>query len=226
MKIAITASGEDFNSPVDRVFGRAKYFVITDPEETSVEVLGNSQNVNAAQGAGIQAAQQIANKCIDVLLTGNVGPNAFRALDSGSIKVFQFENEENKGDAAEEKPFSEKLFQHIMKPTHMGEMDKPSGHAVITGPCGDTDEFFVKIFSSRIQEIRFRTTGCFFTIAACDAVATLAEGRMVREALRINEEAVIEYLGGLPDDHKHCALLAANTLHRALRAYVIRGTGL
>ena len=90
MKIAITASGEDFNSPVDRVFGRAKYFVITDPEETSVEVLGNSQNVNAAQGAGIQAAQHIANKSVDVLLTGNVGPNAFRALDAASIQVFQF----------------------------------------------------------------------------------------------------------------------------------------
>jgi len=141
-------------------------------------------------------------------------------------EMFDEIRENKKEDAAEEKTFSEKLLQHIMKPTHMGEMEKPSGHAVITGPCGDTDEFFAKIFSSRIQEIRFRTTGCFFTIAACDAVATLAEGRMVREALRINEEAVIEYLGGLPEDHKHCALLAANTLHRALRAYVIRGTGL
>jgi len=90
MKIAITASGEDLNSPVDRVFGRARFFVIMDPEETSIEVLENSQNVNAAQGAGIQAAQQIANKCIDVVLTGNVGPNAFRALDAVSIKVYQF----------------------------------------------------------------------------------------------------------------------------------------
>ena len=90
MKIAITASGEDLNSPVDRVFGRTRFFVIMDPEETSIEVLENSQNVNAAQGAGIQAAQQIANKCIDVVLTGNVGPNAFRALDAVSIKVYQF----------------------------------------------------------------------------------------------------------------------------------------
>ena len=93
MKVAITASGEDLNSPVDRVFGRARYFVITDPEETIVEVLENSQNVNAAQGAGIQSARQIANKSVDVVLTGNVGPNAFRALDAVSIKVFQFESD-------------------------------------------------------------------------------------------------------------------------------------
>ncbi|MFH2074999.1 MAG: NifB/NifX family molybdenum-iron cluster-binding protein [Pseudomonadota bacterium] len=90
MKVAITASGEDLNSPVDRVFGRARYFVITDPEETNVEVLENSQNVNAAQGAGIQSARQIANKSVDVVLTGNIGPNAFRALEAVPIRVFQF----------------------------------------------------------------------------------------------------------------------------------------
>ncbi|MCK9362425.1 MAG: NifB/NifX family molybdenum-iron cluster-binding protein [Syntrophales bacterium] len=90
MKVAITASGENLNSPVDRVFGRARYFVIADPEETNVEVFENSQNVNAAQGAGIQAAQQIADKCVDVVLTGNVGPNAFRALDAVSIKIYEF----------------------------------------------------------------------------------------------------------------------------------------
>jgi NifU-like protein involved in Fe-S cluster formation len=63
----------------------------------------------------------------------------------------QDENMENKGGDAEEKPFSAKVIHHVMEPTHMGEMGKPSGHAVITGPCGDTDEFFVRIFSSRIQ---------------------------------------------------------------------------
>jgi predicted Fe-Mo cluster-binding NifX family protein len=93
MKVAITASGGDLNSPVDRVFGRARYFVITDPEETNVEALENSQNVNAAQGAGIQSARQIANKSVDVVLTGNVGPNAFRALEAVSIKVYQFESD-------------------------------------------------------------------------------------------------------------------------------------
>jgi len=133
---------------------------------------------------------------------------------------------ENNGRDAEEAPFSTKVLHHVLEPTHLGEMAKPDGHAVITGPCGDTDEFFVRIFSSRIREVRFRTTGCFFTIAACDAVATMAEGRMVREGLQITQEAVIEYLEGLPDDHKHCALLAADTLHKALRSYLVRGTGL
>jgi nitrogen fixation NifU-like protein len=142
------------------------------------------------------------------------------------VRNKQDENMANNGGDAEEKPVSAKVLHHVMEPTHLGEMDKPDGHAVITGPCGDTDEFFLRIFSSRIREIRFRTTGCFFTIAACDAVATIAEGGTVHEGLRITQEAVIEYLEGLPDDHKHCALLAANTLHKALLAYLIRGPGL
>ena len=141
------------------------------------------------------------------------------------------ENEENEGagqagGTGGETMFSAMVIHHAMDPTHYGEMTKPDGHAVITGPCGDTDEFFVRAFSSRIREVRFRTTGCFFTVAACDAIAKMAEGRMVREAMGITQESVLEYLGGLPDDHKHCALLAADTLREALRAYATGGTGL
>ena len=135
----------------------------------------------------------------------------------------QNENMGNNGGDAEEESFSIKVLHHIMEPTHLGEMDKPDGYAVVTGPCGDTDEFFLRILSSRIREIRFRTTGCFFTVAACDAVATMAEGRTVRKGMRITKESILEYLGGMPNDHEHCALLAANTLHKAIRSYMVRG---
>lgn len=133
---------------------------------------------------------------------------------------------ETSPEEAAQETFSANVIHHAMQPTHFGKMDKPDGHALVQGTCGDTDEFSVKIFSGRIREIRFRTTGCFFTIACCDAAASLAEGRTVREGMRISGEAVLEYLGGLPQDHEHCALLAATTLHKALLSYVIRGIGL
>jgi nitrogen fixation NifU-like protein len=129
------------------------------------------------------------------------------------------------GEEAEQGVFSARVIHHAMEPTHWGAVEKPDGHAVITGPCGDTDEFFMRVVGGRIREVRFRTTGCFFTIAACDAVASLADGRTIREGLRITKESVLEYLGGMPEDHEHCALLAADTLHRALRECIIRGKG-
>lgn len=141
------------------------------------------------------------------------------------------ENERNEavnqeGQNAEEEINLGRLVRHAMGQAHCGGMDKPDAHAVIKGPCGDTDEFFLRITGGRIREVRFRTTGCFFTLASCEAAASLAEGKTVREGLRVNKEAVLEALGGLPKDHEHCALLAANTLHRALRTYIIRGKGL
>lgn len=87
MKIAVTSSGQDLDSPVDPRFGRAAYILIVDSDSLDVEVLDNAQNVNAFKGAGIQAATMISDKHADVLLTGYCGPNAFKALDAAKIKV-------------------------------------------------------------------------------------------------------------------------------------------
>jgi len=92
MKIAITAAGEDLSASVDRTFGRARWFVIVDEGSPKIEAITNQQNVEAAQGAGIQAARQMVNQGVGVLLTGNVGPNAFRALAAASIRIFQFDS--------------------------------------------------------------------------------------------------------------------------------------
>jgi predicted Fe-Mo cluster-binding NifX family protein len=88
MKIAVTSYGEDLASKIDRSFGRAKWFVVIDKETGTFEAHSNTQNVNAAQGAGIQAAQNISDLGADVVLTGNVGPNAYRTLNAASIKIF------------------------------------------------------------------------------------------------------------------------------------------
>jgi predicted Fe-Mo cluster-binding NifX family protein len=88
MKIAVTSYDKDITGKIDRSFGRAKWFVVVDTENDTVEAHSNEQNVNAVQGAGIQAAQNISNLGVDVILTGNVGPNAFRTLSAASIKIF------------------------------------------------------------------------------------------------------------------------------------------
>jgi predicted Fe-Mo cluster-binding NifX family protein len=72
---------------MDPRFGRAAYILIVDSDTLDVEVLDNTENVNAFKGAGIQAATMICDKKAQVLLTGYCGPNAFKALDAARIKV-------------------------------------------------------------------------------------------------------------------------------------------
>jgi len=87
MKIAISAQGTDLASPVDPRFGRAKTFIIYDTETGEFEAVDNEQNLNAAQGAGIQAAQNVAAHDVECVLTGHCGPNAFKTLDGAGIKT-------------------------------------------------------------------------------------------------------------------------------------------
>ena len=87
MKIAVSSQGTDLTSRVDPRFGRASYFLVFDTSDESLEVVENSQNVNAAQGAGVQAAESIAGKNVDIVVSGNFGPKAFRALDAAGVRL-------------------------------------------------------------------------------------------------------------------------------------------
>ena len=87
MKIAISSSGSDIDAQVDSRFGRCSYFIIYDTETEKTESIKN-EGSGAMGGAGILSAQTIINKGVDVLITGNVGPNAFHTLTAGGVKIY------------------------------------------------------------------------------------------------------------------------------------------
>jgi len=86
MTIAISAAGLDLDAQVDPRFGRCRYFVLVDLETTQFEALENSSAMGSG-GVGISAAQVIAGKGVEVVITGNCGPNAYKALSAAGIKV-------------------------------------------------------------------------------------------------------------------------------------------
>jgi len=88
MKIIITSEGTSLESPVDPRFGRAKYFVLVDAETGELSTHDNAQNLNAPQGAGIQAAQTVARLGAEAVLTGHVGPKAFTTLQAANVAVY------------------------------------------------------------------------------------------------------------------------------------------
>jgi predicted Fe-Mo cluster-binding NifX family protein len=87
MRIAVTASQASCDSPVDSRFARARLFLVHDDSSGTWEGVENSQALDAPQGAGIQAAETLANRQIDVVLTGHCGPKAFRAFLAAGITV-------------------------------------------------------------------------------------------------------------------------------------------
>jgi predicted Fe-Mo cluster-binding NifX family protein len=86
MKIAFSSSGTDQSAQVDPRFGRCQYFVIVDTDSGKTEAIRNAAQ-SAGGGAGIQAAQTVAGQGAETVLTGNVGPNAHRALQAAKITV-------------------------------------------------------------------------------------------------------------------------------------------
>ena len=85
MKVAIPVAGPDLDADVDQHFGRCEQFVIVDPETMEFEVVRNT-GTHASGGAGITAAELIANQGANVVIAGNMGPNAVRMMGAAGLQ--------------------------------------------------------------------------------------------------------------------------------------------
>ena len=88
-KIAVTCEEPSLDSQIDPRFGRAAGFLVVKPESMEFEYIDNGSSQVMAQGAGIQAAENISRSGAKILLTGYVGPKAFRGLEAAGIKIGQ-----------------------------------------------------------------------------------------------------------------------------------------
>jgi predicted Fe-Mo cluster-binding NifX family protein len=89
MKIAVTSTDNHLKASVDLRFGRCPFYVIFETEDNKIknhEFVENTA-IEQMRGAGITAAQLVANKGVNVVITGNIGPRAFDALTSSGIKI-------------------------------------------------------------------------------------------------------------------------------------------
>jgi len=118
------------------------------------------------------------------------------------------------------KVYAKTVVEHATNPRNVGDIEDADGFALFTGPCGDTMEIWLKVSNDTITAATFMTDGCGTTVAAGSMVTELAKGKRISQALRISQENVLAALDGLPEESKHCALLAANTLKAAVKDYL------
>ncbi len=109
------------------------------------------------------------------------------------------------------------LLDHILHPRHAGRMDGADGHGTVTGSCGDTIEVFIAVEGDRIVRASFDCRGCAYTVACASVASERIVGRTFRGALvAVAPDAIVAALGGLPEDHLHCASLATHAVHEAI----------
>lgn len=91
MKIAVSSNGKDTDSSVSEVFGRCPYFILAEIENKKIEKIDVLENksANQAGGAGIAAAQMIAENNVEAVITGDLGPRASSVLSQFKISAYK-----------------------------------------------------------------------------------------------------------------------------------------
>ena len=118
------------------------------------------------------------------------------------------------------KVYAGPFIEHSMDPKNVGDMEDADSYVSVLGSCGDRMELYLKVQDDRITDATFYTDGCSATIACGSMLTELAKNKTLGEALAISAKVLIENLGGLPEDHVHCAGLASLTLKRAVMEYM------
>jgi nitrogen fixation protein NifU and related proteins len=119
--------------------------------------------------------------------------------------------------------YSAILVDHFLHPRNAGLMQDPDGigEDEFDG-CGDLTRFSLRVRDGRAAEVRFQTYGCGPTIAAASACSELCTGRPVEDLVNVEAGDVEEALGGLPEDRRHAAEVAARAVRGAALDYLRR----
>ncbi|MCM8767742.1 MAG: iron-sulfur cluster assembly scaffold protein [Candidatus Omnitrophica bacterium] len=124
--------------------------------------------------------------------------------------------------------YTEKVLEYFRNPKNMGRIENPDGVGKVGNPiCGDVMWIYIKVGKNEngeeiIEDIKFETFGCGAAIATSSVVTELAKGKTLKEAEKISNKDVVEFLGGLPPIKKHCSLLAEQGLQAAINDYRTR----
>ena len=83
-------------------------------------------------------------------------------------------------------------------------------------------EFYLVIKNDIIEDVTYFTTGCGNTRACGYAVAKRLKGKEVANALSISPGEIITSGECLPEEGRHCAILAVSAMYRAVADYLLK----
>lgn len=131
-------------------------------------------------------------------------------------------NDERHGIEHAPESMDARFWGHARFPQNTQALKTVDAEATAVGSCGDAIRIRLQIENGSIAEIQHIPDGCVYTVACASAASALVRGVALEKALELQPEQVAAELGGLPEDHLHCARLAANTVGEAVANYYER----
>jgi nitrogen fixation protein NifU and related proteins len=124
--------------------------------------------------------------------------------------------------------YTDKVMEHFRNPKHMGEIPNADGTGKVGNPiCGDLMQITIKVGRKEgeeyLEDIKVKTFGCVAAISSSDVLCDITKGMKLSDALKVTNNDVLDQLGEVPQQKKHCSVLAADALHRAIEDYRKKG---
>lgn len=115
--------------------------------------------------------------------------------------------------------YSENVIELYRDKVNVGVIDNPDFNLAHTGPCGDTMKIYLRISDDVVEDAKFQYLGCPGAASSGSAITRIVKHKTLEEAKKINEQDILQNLGGLPESKLHCPTLAVTTLQKAIAKY-------
>ena len=117
--------------------------------------------------------------------------------------------------------YNEKVMEIFKNPRNVGEIKNPSGVGTVGNEvCGDIMQLYLKVNDKDvITDAKFKTFGCAAAIVSSSIATEIIKGKTINEALKLENQGILDYIGGLPPHKIHCSILAKEAIEEAVKDY-------